>query len=909
MADVVVNVSSDLSDLIEGLNATNTKLNDVKKASADTGATISKAFTDTSTKLKGVENALQQVNDLLSKGGSPQVVAQLKAHQQELEKEKQTLQGVAQQTQKVAEAENQMASAVDGNVKKTQSLRAELRSITQQMGQMLLTGQGNTAEFQALSMKAGEMKDAMNDARNTMKNLASDTKYVDGAIQGVQGLVGAFSIFQSVSVLVGKDNKELQETMMKLMATMNLLNGVQQIGNILQKDSALMQSIISIRQKIVTATTVAQTTATGGATIAQRALNLAMSMNPIGVVIAAMTALVGVLYLFSRTNEEAEQTQKQFNETQEKTKKIIEEINQANKDSLTIAKAKGESENDLTLMEIDGIKKKRDELNKANNEAVKGYQNLTDEQKDQLKQNLKQEEDYNKEIHDLRISYQAQQIKANNDAQKAKIDNMKAGKAKEIALENFNYDKKLKAAGNNSALIGEIIKEHENNIAEINKKAAEDWQKTQKEKLKFLKDIELEHEKFRISLIADEYTRNLENYQLEKKLAYEKKQEDLKNLNFTNAEKTKILKEYRDFQLEQEKDFIYKNSQQYKASLKIIEDLKSEDLNIAPVLDLSKMDIIKEPPTDELKNIGKEAGDEMILGFQDALNKGLPIGEAIKWINKEEKLALAKSLTDLSMMAFDTFATIDENALKGLDELINNLDSRISESEKAIEEEEKLAKEGSANNLQLKREELANLKQQQEQAIADRQEQVAKIKQQEEAIAIIKLVAATVIATALAIAEKGWIAGLLESAAGIIAMGLSIAAIKSEAASQAQFEHGTAQVLGGRSHSQGGVNLGVLGEAEQGEFLGILNKKDSQRYAKPLMNLFDGINNNNNNKMIKGLAELNIAIPNEKKDNIIINNKNDDRLLKFFENKEEVSYQGNKKIIKKGNYTRIIYLS
>lgn len=50
-------------------------------------------------------------------------------------------------------------------------------------------------------------------------------------------------------------------------------------------------------------------------------------------------------------------------------------------------------------------------------------------------------------------------------------------------------------------------------------------------------------------------------------------------------------------------------------------------------------------------------------------------------------------------------------------------------------------------------------------------------------------------------------------------------------------------VLSGRLHSQGGVNLGAIGEAERGEYFGIINRRQTARYgATELSNIFDALN-------------------------------------------------------------------
>jgi hypothetical protein len=86
--------------------------------------------------------------------------------------------------------------------------------------------------------------------------------------------------------------------------------------------------------------------------------------------------------------------------------------------------------------------------------------------------------------------------------------------------------------------------------------------------------------------------------------------------------------------------------------------------------------------------------------------------------------------------------------------------------------------------------------------------------------------------------------------------GLTIAAAGIIAGQKNPYRKGTAQILGGRSHEQGGVSLGQFGEAEQGEFLGILSKRQTSTYGNGLMNLFEGLNKNNKDKVLTGLTDI-----------------------------------------------------
>ena len=76
-------------------------------------------------------------------------------------------------------------------------------------------------------------------------------------------------------------------------------------------------------------------------------------------------------------------------------------------------------------------------------------------------------------------------------------------------------------------------------------------------------------------------------------------------------------------------------------------------------------------------------------------------------------------------------------------------------------------------------------------------------------------------------------------AAGIIAAtaGVQVAAIRSQT-----FEGGGHGELGGERHAQGGTPIPGIGEAERGEYFGIINRSMTQKYRKDLPAIFDSLN-------------------------------------------------------------------
>jgi hypothetical protein len=195
-------------------------------------------------------------------------------------------------TQEAVQDVNQLTKAIDGTDqatvdlnKSTQSLRAQLRGMQQDLAKMAVAGQQNTEQYKKLRNEAGLLQDAISDARREISNAGSDTRGLDKALRATTVLVGGFTALQGATALFGKQGEELQKTLIKINAAMSVLQGLQAIQNELtQKDSILTAAATKLK--------VAYTAATSGATVAVRALRIAMLGLVGGAVIAGIILLV-----------------------------------------------------------------------------------------------------------------------------------------------------------------------------------------------------------------------------------------------------------------------------------------------------------------------------------------------------------------------------------------------------------------------------------------------------------------------------------------------------------------------------------------------------------------------------------------------------------------------------------------
>lgn len=160
-------------------------------------------------------------------------------------------------------------------------LKKKLRDLQNIMAQMNMNGLNNTDEFTIIAQKAGEIKDAISDASQAVSKYADDTFKLQAGIEAFQGLAAAGSLAAGVMGLVGTENKKVEQAILKVQSAMAILNGVQQIANTLNKDSALMLRLKTIWTAANTTSTTTNTVATTANTIATGANTTAISVSTV----------------------------------------------------------------------------------------------------------------------------------------------------------------------------------------------------------------------------------------------------------------------------------------------------------------------------------------------------------------------------------------------------------------------------------------------------------------------------------------------------------------------------------------------------------------------------------------------------------------------------------------------------
>ena len=253
----------------------------------------------------------------------------------------------------------------------------QIKELTKALIDMKVAGQENTAEYQELLQKLGELKDATNDAQQEIKNMASDTRTLDSVLGAAQLTAGAMSTAMGVMALLGKEDsetaKEIAEAQKKLQAAIAITNGVMAVQNALGKSGALMRGVYTVQTWAAKKAQDAYTAATGRATVAQRIFNTVAKSNPYVLLATAILSVVGALGLFSLGQKESEKDTAKANVELRKQIEYLKELNEMYGD--VTENAMKQAEHELEMAKIRGasaeeIYKKEDAIMKLRREAL-----------------------------------------------------------------------------------------------------------------------------------------------------------------------------------------------------------------------------------------------------------------------------------------------------------------------------------------------------------------------------------------------------------------------------------------------------------------------------------------------------------------------------------------------------------
>lgn len=280
----------------------------------------------------------------------------------------------------VGEGFSKLQIEVNGVTREFDNARQALKELTNERNTLKLMGQD-----------VGDLDEVVKTLKSDIKDMEMSSATMDGLLDSMEGLVALGSTAEGFAALFGFDDGAIEQTIQKLVALQNILQGIEVIkkqmqtgegiGGLFAKGNAAIDkfsaSLLGVSNNAKAAstglkTTAAATTTVGtaskAATIAVKALSLALKTIGIGLVITAIAYLTEAITDWLSKESEAE-----------KAAKRMAEVNQAG--AKAYANAAGEMQAYKTKLDnFNGSKKQEkalvDELNNKYGKALGNYKSL-----------------------------------------------------------------------------------------------------------------------------------------------------------------------------------------------------------------------------------------------------------------------------------------------------------------------------------------------------------------------------------------------------------------------------------------------------------------------------------------------------------------------------------------------------
>lgn len=195
------------------------------------------------------------------------------------------------------QALNKQKEAAAKNANTHVSLRTQLRQCREALVEMEAAGQRGTAEYKAMQQEAARLTDAWADAQAQANILAHDQKGMQGLISGITGVTGGFTAAQGAISLFAGENENLQKVMLKVQSLMSITIGLQQVEQMLNKDSAFLLVTVAKAKDMLTAANARLAVALGVSNAAAAAL---MATLTLGLSIAITAIIVAISKMQSK---------------------------------------------------------------------------------------------------------------------------------------------------------------------------------------------------------------------------------------------------------------------------------------------------------------------------------------------------------------------------------------------------------------------------------------------------------------------------------------------------------------------------------------------------------------------------------------------------------------------------------
>jgi hypothetical protein len=351
---------------------------------------------------------------------------------------------------------------VGSSVGSVKSLKAELRAITNELGQLEV---GSEA-FVKAAQKAGELQDRIGDVKNTVAAFNPEAKFQ--ALAGAVGIAAnGFSAMQGAMSLMGAESEDLNKIIAQTQGAIALATGLN--GLLGMKDAFVL-----LKLQAVTSFTAIK----GAAVTTFTTIKGAILATGIGALVVALGLVINEILKYNEAIDDEVSKQKKLNDELEKSRELMEKV--ANESEKTRNAKKGG---------LDDLKREKDLLvakGATEKEIFDKSQQILQKELSNLKTKKYSGLEVSKEIAD-----KENEIKVNQLAFDKKIEDKKKENADKKKEENKRNDEYQKQRAKDIVKVEEGNLEAQKSIDEIaafnleeDKKQKEEDDKKEKERKK-----------------------------------------------------------------------------------------------------------------------------------------------------------------------------------------------------------------------------------------------------------------------------------------------------------------------------------------------------------------------------------------------------------------------------------------
>jgi len=472
-------------------------------------------------KLADTQKRIEQVNSDANR-------AQIEANIELRERTRETTRNIA--VNNLAEGSiRQMGMQLTDLRNEYESLTAAQRIDEEQGGKMLAQIQALDVEYKALRESTGNFRDSVGNYEKGIKGLndlkdkfemASKSSVSLGA--NVVGSSDALDAFGATTDAVAQSSEQLAGVLALATVAEEAYNAVVKENVIQNTAASVIEGVRTIQLKAKTAAEALSTKGTIAATAAQWLLNAAAAANPYVLLALALVAVVGALYAFASSSDEAAENQTELNAIQseyldqldreaEKLKEVSSARVKELETTLAVLNARG--------AKVEDIRKAEDKLNNEREFANAEQRGFYSAELEALEANRAKIEELRKVLFKLNI----EKAKGND---KVKLDIDLDGKVDKVKVEDAitavqgsidNLGRSVKIAVDLNTEKAELEAQAKV-VAAQRVKQDKDLAKTREDKAKEARAAELSAvrsgQDARIAIIADSYARERKTIQI-----------------------------------------------------------------------------------------------------------------------------------------------------------------------------------------------------------------------------------------------------------------------------------------------------------------------------------------------------------------------------------------------------------